>query len=229
MRDTIRVSEVFESLQGEGKYIGYPTLFIRLSGCTRNIETCPFECDTLYALDIKKGKDIKIEEIKKDIIQYSKNRVNYITITGGEPLLQIKNLRELIKRVREERCNIFFMLESNGDLIKDIEYIRDNLHHYFYYISISPKEREVAERVYNILKYYKSNIGEINYDIKVVTDLDNIGVDMIEYASELMPLTTFSIEKDKEIQRKVWEYCSKNKIRFSPRIQIDVWGKRKGI
>ncbi|MFH7835137.1 MAG: hypothetical protein QXL51_00900, partial [Candidatus Aenigmatarchaeota archaeon] len=68
-----------------------------------------------------------------------------------------------------------------------------------------------------------------NIDIKIVTDLNNIGTNMIKYATILMPLSTFNKKKDIEITRKVWNYCIKHNIKFSPRIHIYIWGKKRGI
>lgn len=76
---TVRICEIFSSLNGEGKYTGYPTTFIRLSGCPFN---CKY-CDTLYAKEA--GKKMSIEKIMTKVNKLG-NR--YVCITGGEPLAQ---------------------------------------------------------------------------------------------------------------------------------------------
>jgi len=73
----IKISEIFHSIQGEGKHAGVNSIFLRLSGCDLQ---CSF-CDTLYH---KQGKQMSVEEIKKEIKKY--NSYNLV-ITGGEPLL----------------------------------------------------------------------------------------------------------------------------------------------
>ena len=81
------INEIFEGIQGEGKYVGMPMLFIRCSGCTR---ACSF-CDTKYHT---KGKEMTIDEVIKII---KKSKLNYVCFTGGEPLLQIDVIREIME------------------------------------------------------------------------------------------------------------------------------------
>lgn len=74
----MKICEIFSSLNGEGKYTGYPTTFIRLSGC-------PFSCnycDTLYAKE--NGKRMSIDKIMAKV---NKLGNKHICITGGEPLI----------------------------------------------------------------------------------------------------------------------------------------------
>ncbi len=63
-------------------------------------------------------------------------------------------------------------------------------------------------------------------DIKIVTDLE-MNRDLIPYATMLMPLTTFT-SKDKDIERRIWDYCVQNNIVYSPRLQINLWGRERG-
>ena len=83
----MNVTETFVSLQGEGKHQGKPCFFLRLSGCNLR---CTW-CDTAYAFE--KGTERSIEDIVKEI---SESKVRYVCITGGEPLLQKKELLPLL-------------------------------------------------------------------------------------------------------------------------------------
>ena len=76
---TIRISEIFYSLQGETRFAGIPTVFIRLTGCPLR---CHY-CDTEYAFT--GGSLLSIEHIISKVNQYN---TKYITVTGGEPLAQ---------------------------------------------------------------------------------------------------------------------------------------------
>ena len=51
---------------------------------------------------------------------------------------------------------------------------------------------------------------------------------MISYATLLMPLSVYNEKEDLKIQRKVWDYCVKNQIKYCPRIHVDVWGQTVG-
>jgi 7-carboxy-7-deazaguanine synthase len=76
---SLRITEIFYSLQGESNTAGIPTVFIRLTGCPLR---CVY-CDTAYAFT--GGKKIEIAEIIAQAEQYG---TQYITVTGGEPLAQ---------------------------------------------------------------------------------------------------------------------------------------------
>jgi 7-carboxy-7-deazaguanine synthase len=89
---TLRITEIFHSLQGETSRSGLPTVFIRLTGCPLR---CTY-CDTAYAFS--GGKTQRIDEILTAVAQYD---TRYVTVTGGEPLAQkscILLLRELCDR-----------------------------------------------------------------------------------------------------------------------------------
>lgn len=75
----IRLTEIFYSLQGETRTVGWPTVFIRLTGCPLR---CQY-CDTSYAFS--GGKSWTIEAILQKVAEY---QPQYVTVTGGEPLAQ---------------------------------------------------------------------------------------------------------------------------------------------
>ncbi|MFA6051315.1 MAG: 7-carboxy-7-deazaguanine synthase QueE [Methylobacter sp.] len=76
---SLRITEIFHSLQGESKTVGLPTVFIRLTGCPLR---CVY-CDTAYAFT--GGERMEIDAIIAQAEQYG---TEYITVTGGEPLAQ---------------------------------------------------------------------------------------------------------------------------------------------
>ncbi|MGV6826138.1 MAG: 7-carboxy-7-deazaguanine synthase QueE [bacterium] len=75
----LRITELFYSLQGEGRFVGLPTVFIRLTGCPLR---CGY-CDTEYAF--KGGEWRDIDELVTETVAYNPMQV---TVTGGEPLAQ---------------------------------------------------------------------------------------------------------------------------------------------
>jgi 7-carboxy-7-deazaguanine synthase len=113
----MRVSEIFYSVEGEGIEIGRPEIFIRLAGCNLRCEWC----DTEYALG--NGKEMSIGEIIQEVSKYSCKNVS---ITGGEPLLQKKELLELVKQLKES--GYWIQINTNGtifdgDIFKHIDLI----------------------------------------------------------------------------------------------------------
>lgn len=207
--EKIKVCEIFESIQGEGRYAGYPMLFIRLSGCNR---VCSW-CDTKYHT---KGKEMSLKDLVKRIRQ---SKLDIVCWTGGEPMLWKNQIIEIMKEVN----NKIYHMETNGDLIIEKDLHEDQ---YVSYVACSPKTKYTAKRISQL---FRKISNPRCYDIKVVTDLKKEGMEMFKYATMLMPLTTYNPKKDLAIQRKVWNYCVKNNIKYTSRYQIWVWGKKRNV
>jgi 7-carboxy-7-deazaguanine synthase len=77
--DTLRITEIFYSLQGEARTVGLPTVFVRLTGCPLR---CLY-CDTEYAFH--GGEIMSLENIAQRVAAHTPA---YVTVTGGEPLAQ---------------------------------------------------------------------------------------------------------------------------------------------
>ncbi|MCM8783099.1 MAG: 7-carboxy-7-deazaguanine synthase QueE [Candidatus Omnitrophica bacterium] len=109
-----RISEIFESIQGEGIYQGIRQVFVRFSGCNLN---CKF-CDT----KLSSYEELSLDELLDKLGFLSKD-FHSLSLTGGEPLLQINFLKVLLKELNKK--NITTYLETNGTLFKEIEEIVD--------------------------------------------------------------------------------------------------------
>jgi 7-carboxy-7-deazaguanine synthase len=79
----LRITEIFYSIQGESNSVGWPTAFVRLTGCPLR---CHY-CDTTYAF--QGGNFLTIAEILQQVAQY---QPRYVCVTGGEPLAQRESL-----------------------------------------------------------------------------------------------------------------------------------------
>lgn len=99
---TLRVTEIFYSLQGETSRTGLPTVFIRLTGCPLR---CGY-CDTAYAFH--GGSTLSIAAVLDAMADY---RTRYVTVTGGEPLAQ-KNCHALLAALCERNYSV--SLETSG-------------------------------------------------------------------------------------------------------------------
>jgi 7-carboxy-7-deazaguanine synthase len=102
--ESLRISEIFFSLQGETRRVGLPTVFVRLTGCPLR---CTY-CDTSYAFT--GGQTMSLQSILQQVAQYSPR---YITVTGGEPLSQ-KNSLLLMQALCDEGYEV--SLETGGML-----------------------------------------------------------------------------------------------------------------
>ncbi len=108
---TLKIHEIFSSVQGEGMRMGEPTLFVRLSGCNLR---CSF-CDTKSAW--KEGQFLTIPLILRRICNLQ-NRfpTEWVCITGGEPLLQ--DILPLAKALKENEFKI--QVETNATLFRSL-------------------------------------------------------------------------------------------------------------
>jgi len=114
----LRVNEIYTALEGEGILIGEPHQFIRLQGCKVGCKTC----DTKYAISEKGGSLITYKNIIKQLSSFPKN----IVITGGDPLLQKKELIPFLKLLIDN--GYFIIVELTGlkydeDIVKYVDFV----------------------------------------------------------------------------------------------------------
>lgn len=100
----MKVVEIFESIDGEGKRAGLPTTFIRLFGCNLN---CSY-CDTRYGCE---GDNYEIMSIRNILDRLELYGTNSVTITGGEPLIH-PGINQLIDLLARE--GYWVNIETNG-------------------------------------------------------------------------------------------------------------------
>ncbi len=99
---SLKVNEIYLSLQGESTYAGVPCVFVRLTGCPLR---CVW-CDTAYAF--YNGQDMDLEKILERVRAYG---VPLVELTGGEPLAQ-EGAFVLLERLVEEGFQV--LLETSG-------------------------------------------------------------------------------------------------------------------
>ncbi|HET7674709.1 MAG TPA: 7-carboxy-7-deazaguanine synthase QueE [Gammaproteobacteria bacterium] len=102
--ERLRITEIFYSLQGEARSVGWPTVFIRLTGCPLR---CTY-CDTAYAFH--GGTWMSFAEILDETAKY---RPRFVTVTGGEPLAQ-KNCHGLLTSLCDAGYEV--SIETSGAL-----------------------------------------------------------------------------------------------------------------
>lgn len=147
----IKVSEIFTSFQGEGPYIGTPATFLRLYGCNLDCEWCDTDISTYEMLSVDDVAEILMTQMEF-------NNINLLVITGGEPTLQMEEIKRLIKELPED---IKIQLETNGSIFEylpEIEYV------------ISPKEDK--EKVFE--NYYKYENVFFKFVITCEEDIDEV-------------------------------------------------------
>ncbi len=102
--ERLRLTEVFLSIQGESASVGWPTAFVRLTGCPLRCRWC----DTAYAFH--GGQWWSLEEIEAEVARLG---VHHVCVTGGEPLAQ-PNCRRLVSRLASRGYAV--SVETSGSL-----------------------------------------------------------------------------------------------------------------
>jgi len=105
-----KITEVFDSMQGEGLYLGEKQIFVRFYGCNLN---CRF-CDT----KLDRFTEYEPEELLEEIKLYQHD-FHSISFTGGEPLLQKDFLKEICKLTSKQGYKNY--LETNATLVGELE------------------------------------------------------------------------------------------------------------
>lgn len=101
---SLRVTEIFLSLQGETSRTGLPTVFVRLTGCPLR---CRY-CDTAYAFH--GGEPLPLAAVLAEVARHG---TPYVTVTGGEPLAQ-RGCRDLLSALADQGYSV--SLETSGAL-----------------------------------------------------------------------------------------------------------------
>lgn len=114
MMHSVKINEVFYSIQGESTWAGQPCIFLRLSGCNLR---CTW-CDTTYAF--YDGEEMTVEEVFDRVKSYP---CRLVELTGGEPLLQ-EEVYPLMDRLLEKGYEI--LIETSGSL--DIRRLDPRVH-----------------------------------------------------------------------------------------------------
>lgn len=107
----MRISELFYSIQGEGKLVGVPSVFVRASGCNLR---CTW-CDTPYASWEPDGADVAVDEIVRQVLAHS---ARHVVITGGEPLI-MPDVVELCDALKAAGCHL--TMETAATVYKPVK------------------------------------------------------------------------------------------------------------
>ena len=116
-----KIFEIFRSVQGEGKYLGIPQVFVRFYGC--NIKCC--WCDTQASLgqeEKDKFKEYSSQSLIEAVLKEVKS-IHSVSLTGGEPLLQKDFLKDFLPLLKQK--GLLSYLETNGILFSSLKEIID--------------------------------------------------------------------------------------------------------
>lgn len=208
----MRVNEIFKAIQGEGKNVGIPTVFLRLSGCNLH---CDF-CDTKYHIE---NDNITVNDIANKIKAY---RIRDVTVTGGEPLLQREDVFTLLDLMSSRR----FHLETNGT-------IYDNRLSKMSSISVSPKKQSLTSstlQTLTLLSKLDNTTFKFVYEDNKDTWWERV-IQTIDIPSKRVYIMPEGARRREQLQRmpEVIEYCIKKGYNFSPRVHVLAYDHRRGV
>lgn len=226
------VSEIFHSLQGEGLMIGVPSIFIRTSGCNLRCRWC----DTPYASWKPEGTTLSVDEIMKKIKVFS---CHHVVLTGGEPLVA-PELPALAMLLRREGYHI--TIETAGTIVPsgiacDLASLSPKLKNSTPEFSLAGawKEKHEATRYqpeilrawirdYHVqLKFVVTSENDLPEIEAILQDLGPVPGDRIL----LMPEGT-QVEVLRERAPLIAKLCLERGFRFAPRLQIELYGNKRG-
>ena len=218
---TVRVSELFLSLQGEGPSAGVPAHFLRLQGCSIG---CSW-CDTKYSWDIAGGRESEPELLLEEL--RALGAAPLLVVTGGEPL-EIPALVPLLERALErwERVEV----ETAGVLPPPLSQER-------LLWNVSPKLPRSTSRWQRTWQHTAAWLAEPNATFKIVVGEAPDEADALRLIEEhaipagrvmLMP-EGYTDDELRDRAVALSEICKLHGFRRSPRLHVWLGGARRGV
>lgn len=215
MTSTLRIKEVFHSIQGESRFVGIPTVFIRLTGCPLR---CGY-CDSEYAFH--GGERVTVDSL---LAQVEQTGCRYVCVTGGEPLAQPE-----VFRLMSALCDadLSVSLETSGALPVDdvdprVSIVMDLK---------TPGSGEVGKNLYrNIQKLGKKD--DVKFVITGKGDYDWARFKSDEYSlADVVGNVLFSPCSGFDIERSLAEWIIQDGlgVRFQLQLHRVLWGDVPGV
>ena len=228
----MRISEIFYSIQGEGRLSGVPSVFIRTSGCNLR---CVW-CDTPYTSWNPDGKEMTLGQILHAIESYP---LGHVVLTGGEPLLS-HEIEELSAALKTAGAHV--TIETAATIFKPVSCDL---------VSMSPKlsnstpwqkqngrfaaMHEQHRLNFNVVQQF---IDGYDYQLKFVVESEQDFAEVRQVLDGLRNVDTTRVlimaqarNRRQLHQKSRWivELCKKFGYGYSPRLHIELYGNRRGV
>lgn len=227
----ILISEAFGvTIQGEGKFAGVPSNFVRTSGCGSR---CVW-CDTPYTSWNAEGNLRSVEDVFRDA---TANGCKHVVITGGEPMIFTEQVAWITDSLRA--AGRIVTIETAGNIYD--ERVKPDLW------SVSPKlksstpekkperSRHVASLKPEVTPKFLESAGDVQYKFVVVTEADSIEVlQFVERYSlprDKVWLMPEGITRDAIIDKAGWvaDLCKRHGFNLTMRLHAILWGAKRGV
>ncbi len=224
----LEVSEIFESLQGEGVSSGQPCVFLRLAVCNLR---CSW-CDTKYSWDFKNydyDTEVQLRSVDDVRAELEAKRHRRLVVTGGEPLLQAEALSNLLATLTGWSVEV----ETNGTVVPP-EALAGHVAQW----NVSPKlensgepsgRRIKLDALFALRELDNSWLKLVVRDGTCAAEAEQL-LDETQWPRERviwMPEATTRAELDRR-SAHVAELCDKHAVRFSSRLQLSLWDGKRG-
>lgn len=229
MIETLKLSELFVSLQGEGPSLGEPCVFLRLAGCNLH---CRF-CDTKYTWDFQTYRyedEVRVRsiaEVASEIVATGQTR---LVITGGEPLIQRRALERLLTLLPE---TFVVEVETNGTFSPG-EALAARINQW----NVSPKlenagdprdARVVREPLASLVAtgraHFKFVLDDLRDAAEALAIAADLGVDHDRVAFMAQAATRDELHERAPL---VAAEALTRGVRYSHRLHVELWGGRRG-
>lgn len=236
--------EIFDTIQGEGRNIGSPVVFARLSGCNLQCSWCdtPYTWafnDTLAARH-DEGKTYKKEE--EQVLVSVGDAIDYITgyplkrlvVTGGEPMLQQKGIVELAKGLRGRHSDHWIEVETNGTIAPTADTLEavDQF-------NVSPKlensgNSEAKRRKDHAMRIFVES-GKADFKFVVATTADMLEILELKDRYDIPPERVFLMpegrtpEEVEDKQLELVEIAKQLNFNVTTRLHVLIWSARRGV
>jgi 7-carboxy-7-deazaguanine synthase len=255
-QDSLLVSEIFKSVQGEGACLGAPTVFLRLAVCNLHCWYCDTKYTWMYSAktlkevkrdmsrlgierepgDLKvytlsqEARSLHVKEALDKILEYG---MDHLVLTGGEPLLQQQPLTSLLLKLKEARRNYFVEIETNGS-VRASEALLGLVDQW----NVSPKLESSGNSNFSrekkeCMKAFGS-LGNSYFKFVVQTKDDLDEVESLVRRYSIKPSKIILMPEGTEAailrERTIWlsEICESRGYRLTPRLHILLWGNKRG-
>ncbi|HEX2973433.1 MAG TPA: 7-carboxy-7-deazaguanine synthase QueE [Tepidisphaeraceae bacterium] len=228
----MKIAEIFYSIQGEGKLMGVPSVFVRTSGCNLR---CVW-CDTPYASWQAEGEEVGIDQIIRQVAQYP---TRHVVVTGGEPMI-MPDVKELCEAMKSAGYHL--TIETAATIHKPVP---------LDLASLSPKlsnstpwDREAGRfaRAHEekrlslkVVQQFIESSPEFQLKFVVAKEQDLAEIEKLLASLHgwkpadvlLMPE---GVQAEVLASRMGWivEVCKRTGFRYCPRLHVELFGNRRG-
>ena len=211
---TLKIHEIFHSIQGESSRIGLPTTFVRLTGCPMR---CVY-CDTAYAFS--GGSNMSLADIMLKVAELG---ATYVTVTGGEPLAQ-KECHGLLTALCDAGYSV--SLETGGAM--DIRAVDPR-------VSVildikTPGSGELAKNLWSNLALLKAS-DEVKFVLCDRADYDWAKQQLAEHKlNQTCPVIFSPVYSQVEpSDLAAWVLADKLPVRMQVQLHKILWGEKPGV